>query len=177
MPWPFRSRAAGAPAGPASEAAAPSLVPGPAERPSGQWQGLPALTPAIAAPSVAVRPDLAASLPVRWHQPPALQPLGHDITPQAPGGLVTDLARPVPPPRTVPAPQPPFMSNGWRLPGLRSPRRARPDPVPPPPGSSPAGPLPSASLPSASMPSGPRPSGRSRGLRGRCRPAGQRGQG
>src|ERR1700691_1165472 len=86
MRWPFRRLA-----GPEPE------VPGPGEpaaRPSGEWRQLPAvgvLSPqAIAGSHGLVRPRRS-----RWQQPPVLGQLGHDVTAQAPGGLVSGLARSV----------------------------------------------------------------------------------
>jgi hypothetical protein len=85
MRWPLRRRAA-APAG--GNGAAEAAV-----RPLGQWRGLPAVARALGPQPTAGSRGFAATLPSRWQQPAALGPLGHDLTAEAPGGLVSGLAR------------------------------------------------------------------------------------
>src|SRR5215472_9670059 len=112
MPWPFRRRGTtpvvdspmadttvGDSSGPVPEAPA---APG---RPSGQWRDLPAMAPALRPPSAPAGRGMAGQLSARWQPSRTLQPLGHDVTVQAPSGLITGLARPAAPP------SPSWMSN------------------------------------------------------------------
>jgi hypothetical protein len=55
------------------------------------------------------------NLPSRWHNPPALGALGHDVRTDVPGGLVTGVARTVDPLDSRPA------DLVWRMPDLAEP--------------------------------------------------------
>src|ERR1700680_1097528 len=96
MRWPFRSRgtvlAEGD--GPGHEAV----------RPSGQWRELPAATSVLHPQPTADSRGFVRTLPSRWQQSAALAPLGHDVTADAPGGLVAGLAGGVAPPAGADSP-------------------------------------------------------------------------
>src|SRR5215472_15477689 len=66
-------------------------------RPSGQWRELPAVGDLLPPQPTAGSREFVQTLPSRWQQPPVLGRLGHDVTAQAPGGLVSGLAREVDP--------------------------------------------------------------------------------
>jgi len=104
LPWPLGRRtpsdgpSPGMPAeapGPASPAPAPS-PPAPADttaRPTGAWRSLPPIQRASSAPPlVAPAAPFLADVPGHRPLPPIVGPLGHDLTPSAPAGLV--VARP-----------------------------------------------------------------------------------
>ena len=137
MRWPFRRRQARPDGSGPGETAA---------RPSGEWRELPAVGVLSSPQPTAGSLGFVRALPSRWQQPPALGPLGHDVTAQAPGGLVSGLARgvdlhvdPLAGPRRAARPPgevvtarlaggPPPVAHGWR---------AAPRPGPASPGGSP----------------------------------------
>ncbi len=77
---------------------------------SGAWRDLPAGLPVLGAMPSVTDAGFSRSLPSRWHNPPALGPLGHDVRTDVPGGLVSGVARTVDPLDTRPA------DFVWRVP-------------------------------------------------------------
>jgi hypothetical protein len=90
MRWPFRGRgtAQAEGDGPGHEAV----------RPSGQWRELTTATSVLPLQPTADSSRFVRTLPSRWQQSAVLAPLGHDVTADAPGGLVAGLAVGVAPP-------------------------------------------------------------------------------
>jgi len=96
MRWPFRSR---------GTAQADGSGPGDqAVRPSGQWRELPAAASVLPPQPTANSRGFVRTLPSRWQQPAVLAPLSHEVTADAPGGLVSGLAVGVAPPAGVGSP-------------------------------------------------------------------------
>lgn len=119
MRWPFR-RSSGEASSPATQAeqsegqqsevqdTAPAV-----ERVAGRtaaWRDLPGGLPVLGAMPSTMEAGFSRTLPSRWHTPPALGPLGHDVRTDVPGGLVSGVARTVDPLDTRPA------DFVWRLP-------------------------------------------------------------
>lgn len=79
-----------------AEPDAPDAPVAPARSPA--WPGLPAMPSpvidAMGAPASARAREFVRDLPTRWHQPAAVQALGHDVRPEVSAGLLTDLAVP-----------------------------------------------------------------------------------
>lgn len=116
MRWPFRrspspdsSTNSGADPVEASNPATDTAQAAPAPE-SGAWRDLPAGLPVLGAMPSATDPGFSRSLPSRWHNPPALGPLGHEVRTDVPGGLVSGAARTVDPLDTRPA------DFVWRVP-------------------------------------------------------------
>src|SRR6266851_1955522 len=96
MRWPFRSRGTAQADG--------SGHGDQAVRPSGQWRELPAAASVVPPQPTANSRAFVRTLPSRWQQPAVLALLGHEVTADAPGGLVSGLAVGVAPPAGVGSP-------------------------------------------------------------------------
>src|SRR6266851_932923 len=96
MRWPFRSRGTAQADG--------SGHGDQAVRPSGQWRELPAAASVVPPQPTANGRAFGRTLPSRWQQPAVLALLGHEVTADAPGGLVSGLAVGVAPPAGVGSP-------------------------------------------------------------------------
>jgi len=114
MRWPFR-RSSGETSGPATQAeqseaqdTAPAVEPVAGR--TAAWRDLPGGLPVLGAMPSTMEAGFSRTLPSRWHTPPALGPLGHDVRTDVPGGLVSGVARTVDPLDTRPA------DFVWRLP-------------------------------------------------------------
>ena len=105
LPWPFSRRddATGSEAGPGSDAAAPSpAAPAPSGTdriapPTGAWGSLPPIQRAVGEPPlVAPAAPFLEGVPGTHPLPPIVEPLGHDVTPIAPAGIVAAPVHAVP---------------------------------------------------------------------------------
>ena len=106
LPWPFGrhstegpSAAAGAPAdGLAPEAGPDTADPAvaPLAPPTGAWARLPAIQRTVGdVPVVAPARPFLAGVPGARPLPPIVEPLGHEVTPLAPAGLIAAPPSPV----------------------------------------------------------------------------------
>ncbi|HEV2344292.1 MAG TPA: hypothetical protein VGS97_09385 [Actinocrinis sp.] len=126
MRWPFRRpSSAGDPAGPeqVSNAQPEPQAPEVQAAAAPGWRDLPGIEPALGAMPTVTDTGFSRSLPTRWHTPPALGALGHDVRTDVPGGLVSGVARTVDPLDTRPA------DLVWRTPdisGLSAPAAVAP---------------------------------------------------
>ena len=116
MRWPFR-RSSDANSDPATQPepsdaqnAEPAVEAAAAQ--SAAWRDLPSGMTVLGAMPATMDSGFSRTLPSRWHNPPALGPLGHDVRTDVPGGLVSGVARTVDPLDTRPA------DFVWRLPDL-----------------------------------------------------------
>lgn len=116
MRWPWR-RSSDANSSPATQ---PELSDARNAEPAAQaaaaqtaaWRDLPSGMTVLGAMPATMDAGFSRTLPSRWHNPPALGPLGHDVRTDVPGGLVSGVARTVDPLDTRPA------DFVWRLPDL-----------------------------------------------------------
>lgn len=83
MRWPFRRREPEPETGPAPV------------RPYGEWAGLAPMSPPAARSEASDPIGFQAGLASRWHPPPMLQPLAHELNLSAPAGLVSGIVAPV----------------------------------------------------------------------------------
>ena len=95
MRWPWQRRRddeARDPVGGAATGAPAASAP----RPRGQWRDVEPLQPAGAAELSAAEPlEFVRTLSTRWQVPPALEPLGHEVSITAPAGHVPVAGAPV----------------------------------------------------------------------------------
>ena len=67
-----------------------------AGRPTGGWQAVPAIQRVLGDIAPTVRPAQFSGSLTTWHDPTLVQELVHGVSPLAPSGLVSGLAKPVP---------------------------------------------------------------------------------
>jgi hypothetical protein len=80
--------------------------------PRAAWRDLPGALPVLDTMPSATDAGFSRTLPTRWHTPPALGPLGHEVRTDVPSGLVSGAARTVDPRDTTPA------DLVWRTPAM-----------------------------------------------------------
>ena len=114
MRWPFRRPSAESVPESSESVPEPSTPDEQAAQstPRAAWRDLPGALPVLGTMPSATDAGFSRTLPTRWHTPPALGPLGHEVRTDVPGGLVSGAARTVDPRDTTPA------DLVWRTPAM-----------------------------------------------------------
>ncbi|RVX38998.1 hypothetical protein EDD27_1330 [Nonomuraea polychroma] len=105
-------------------------------RPAPEWPSLPPLQRVIGSHPLTIPPEAFAASLAAWQNPSRLAPLAHDLSPDAPSGLLHDLAMPLPgtPRRPVlpaaPTPHNPTSAPPAHNPTVDSPIQRSPDVLP-----------------------------------------------